>query len=358
MDAMHPRGSYNMMKSIVLTLCAMLGLVMTGCGESKPVLNIYTWNEYIDMDIVREFEEKYNCEVVISIFDSNESMWAKLQHGASGYDVVFPSSYMVEIMAEAGALEPIDKSKIPNLENIDPAYLSCALDETMTYGVPYMVTYTGFAYNKRFVNGEIEPSWSVFETHPELKGRMTLLADYRETIGAALKYLGYSVNSTDPAQLAEARDVVVRWKRNITKFENEQYKTGLASGDFSLVHGYSGDIGQLQLDDDNVVFVLPKEGFSISCDEMVILKDSEQKELAYQFINFVHDGQIAARNMEYTTYWCPNIAAAEFLPEEVKNNPTIFPRSEDIKRGEVIDNLDDAGLQLFVKTWDEIKSMK
>lgn len=346
-----------MMKSIVLTLCAMLGLVMTGCGESKPVLNIYTWNEYIDMDLVREFEEKNNCEVVINIFGSNEIMWAKIQNGVTGYDVIFPSSYMVEIMKDAGVLEPIDKSKIPNLKNIDPNYLSCALDKDMTYSVPYMVTYTGFAYNKKFVKGEIEPSWNVFATHPELKGRMTLLADMRETIGAALKYKGYSVNTKDPAHLAEARDVVVEWKRNIAKFENEQYKIGLASGEFKLVHGYSGDIGQLQLEDDNIVFVLPKEGFSLSCDEMVIMKDSQQKELAYKFINFLHDGQVAAKNMEYTTYWCPNKAAAEFLPDEVKNNPTIFPREEDIVKGEVIGELDEA-YQLYVKTWEEIKSMK
>ncbi|MBQ8571668.1 MAG: spermidine/putrescine ABC transporter substrate-binding protein [Kiritimatiellae bacterium] len=346
-----------MVKNIVLTLCAMLGLVMSGCGETKPVLNIYTWNEYIDMDIVREFEAANNCQVVIGIFDSNEAMWAKLQHGASGFDVVFPSSYMVKIMSDAGALEKIDKSKLPNLKNIDPAYLSCSLDANMTYGVPYMVTYTGFAYDKSKVQGEVEPSWNVFASRPELKGRMTLLADMRETIGAALKYKGYSVNTKDPAQLAEARDVVVEWKRNIAKFENEQYKVGLASGEFYLVHGYSGDIGQLQLEDENIVFVLPKEGFSLSCDEMVILKDSQQKELAYKFINFLHDGQIAARNMEYTTYWCPNKTAAEFLPDEVKNNPTIFPREEDIVKGEVIGDLGDA-LELYTKTWDEIKNIK
>ena len=186
---------------------------------------------------------------------------------------------------------------------------------------------------------------------------MTLLADMRETIGAALKYKGYSVNTKDPAQLAEARDIVVEWKRNIAKFENEQYKVGLASGEFNLVHGYSGDIGQLQLEDENIVFVLPKEGFSLSCDEMVILKESQKKDLAYKFINFIHDGKIAARNIEYTTYWCPNKAAADFLPEEVKNNPTIFPREEDIVKGEVIGDLGDA-LELYTKTWDEIKNIK
>lgn len=344
--------------SILITLFS--ALLITGCGEAKPTLHIYTWNEYIDMELVRQFEKENNCRVVLDIFDSNESMWSKIQMGASGYDIIFPSSYMVKTMAEANIIEKIDHSKIPNLKNIDPNFLTSALDANMTYGIPYMITYTGIAYRddtQSVIDNPIDNSWNILETRSEFKGRITLLNDMRETIGAGLIYHGYSINTTNEAELVEARDTVIKWKRNIAKFEAEQYKIGIANKEFAVVHGYSGDIGQVQLEDEAIKFFLPREGFIMSCDEMVIMKDAPNKELAYKFINFIHDGRVAAKNTEYTTYWCPNTAAIEFLPDEVKNNPCIFPSPEDLKRGQVIDDIGSA-LSLYTKIWDEIKSAK
>ena len=177
----------------------------------------------------------------------------------------------------------------------------------------------------------------------------------RETIGAALKYRGYSCNSTNEAELAEARDVVVAWKANIAKFENEQYKNGIANGEFQLVHGYHGDIGQVQLEDDNIGFLLPQEGFLISCDELVVPKSAKNKDLAYRFIAYLHEGEVAARNMAFTTYWCPNTAALAFMEDVDK--ASIIPEPEAFKRGEVIDDLGE-NLKLYSKTWDEIKAAK
>ena len=351
------------MKNIALALC-LTGLLAAGCAEKKPTLHIYNWSEYIDPDLVAEFEEQNGCRVVIDIYDSNESMWAKIQPGTHGYDLIFPSSYMVETMAQAGAIEKIDKAKVPNLVNIDASYKDFALDPDMIYGVPYMITYTGIAYrDDNDKVGDVKHSWSVFGERADLAGRMTILNDMRETLGAALRYKGYSINTTNRNELAEAADVVISWAKNIAKFENEQYKTGLASGEFLLVHGYSGDIGQLQLDDEgnlasdrnHVVFFLPEEGFSLSCDEMVVPVGAKNRDLAYKFINFVHDGSVAARNMEYTTYWCPNRAAVEFLSDDIKNNPTIFPDPEAVKNGEVIGNVGDA-LPLYTEMWDKIKA--
>ncbi|MGI5868289.1 MAG: polyamine ABC transporter substrate-binding protein [Kiritimatiellia bacterium] len=341
-----------MQKLFVAMLAALA--ILAGCGKPKNTLHLYTWSEYIDPDLVAEFAKQNDCRVVIDIFNANEAMLAKIQAGSTGYDIIVPSSYMVKIMAQKGLLEPIDKTRIPTLPNIDPAYAATALDPQMTYGVPYMVTFTGIAYNKEVV-GAIDPTWSVFETRADLKGRITLLDDMRETIGAALKYKGYSCNTTNEAELAEARDVVVAWKANIAKFENEQYKNGIANGEFQLVHGYHGDIGQVQLDDDNIGFLLPQEGFLVSCDEMVIPKDAKNKELAYRFIAFLHEGEVAARNMIYTTYWCPNTAAVEFMEESEK--ASIIPAPEDFTRGEVIDDLGEA-LKLYSKTWDEIKAAR
>lgn len=341
------------MQKLFIAMCAAL-TILAGCGRSKTTLHVYNWSEYIDPELVTQFEKQNNCKVVIDIFNANEAMLAKIQAGSTGYDIIVPSSYMVKIMAQKGLLEPIDKSKIPTLKNIDPAYVATALDPEMTYGVPYMVTFTGIAYNKTAV-GEIEPSWSVLEKRTDLKGRITLLDDMRETIGAALKYKGYSCNTTNEAELAEARDVVIAWKANIAKFENEQYKNGIANGEFQLVHGYHGDIGQVQVEDDNIGFFLPQEGFLISCDELVIPNDSKNKELAYKFISFLHEGAVAAQNMVYTTYWCPNTAALEHMEDADKTS--IIPDPEDFKLGEVIDDLGDS-LKLYSKTWDEIKAAK
>ena len=342
------------MRKLILASCAAAMVAVVGCGDSKPILNVYNWSEYIDEDIVKEFEQKNNCRVVIDVFNSNEAMLAKIQAGAKGYDLIFPSSYMVKLMAKNGLLEKIDKSKIPTLSNIDPTYIVTALDPDMEYGVPYMVTFTGIAYRGDSVK-DVDKSWDVFENRTDLKGRMTLLDDMRETIGAALKYKGHSANSTNATELAEARDEIIKWKANIAKFENEQYKNGIANGEFLLVHGYHGDIGQVQLEDDDVQFFLPREGFLVSCDEMVIPKDAADKDLAYKFIEFLHEGEIAARNMAFTTYWCPNTAALPFMADEDKTS--IIPSSGDFQRGEVIDDVGES-LRLFTETWDKIKAAK
>ena len=354
------------MRKGILALSVTAALLLAGRASAKSELHLFTWTDYIDPELVERFEQENDCRVVIDIFASNEEMLAKVQAGASGYDVMFPSSYMVGKLARDGKIEAIDHSRLTTLGNIDTNYIASALDPSMKYGIPYMVTYTGVAYRDDLLDGDKAPahSWSVFSERPDLKGRMTLLQDMRETIGAALLYHGHSLNTTDEAELAEARDTVIEWKKNIAKFESEQFKTGVAGGEFLLVHGYSGDIGQVQLDADgeiapdrnHVAFFLPDEGFSLSCDEMVIPKTAPNKDLAYKFIDFIHRPDVAAQNMQYTVYWCPNAPAKKILEEEAPEmvaNPTIFPDPETLKRGEVIDDLGE-NLALYTKVWDEI----
>ncbi|HQG45996.1 MAG TPA: spermidine/putrescine ABC transporter substrate-binding protein, partial [bacterium] len=229
------------MKKSTLLVAALVGLaLLAGCKSASTDLHLYTWADYIKPELVQQFEQTNGCKIIIDTFDSNEGMYAKLKAGATGYDLITPSSYMAKIMYGQEMLQPLDHARLPNLANIDPDYLRIAIDPGMKYSVPYMITYTGIGYLKDRVV-DIQPTWKMFE-RPDLKGRMTMLNDMRETIGAALKYLGYSLNSVDDTQLAAARAVVIGWKKNLAKFENEQYKTGLASGEFHLVHGYSGDI--------------------------------------------------------------------------------------------------------------------
>jgi spermidine/putrescine transport system substrate-binding protein len=343
----------NRCLAIALTLIAAAGLAAGCAPPGAKILHVYTWADYVKPELVQRFEKEHGCRVVIDTFDSNESMYAKLKAGASGYDVVTPSSYQVAIMAQQGMLLDLDRAKLPNLVNVDPEYLKIAMDPEMAHSVPYMLTNTGFAYLADKVKG-VEPTWAVFE-RADLKGRMTMLNDMRETIGAALKFLGYSLNSTDDTQLDQARDVVIRWKKNLAKFENEQYKTGIASGEFLLVHGYSGDLLQAQSENSAVTFVAPREGLSISCDDLVILKGAKAVDLAHAYINFMHDPEVAAQNSEFISYLCPNVGGYAKLPAEFLSNPAVKLDPAVQAKCEVIRDLGSDNAK-YTRVWDQIKA--
>jgi spermidine/putrescine transport system substrate-binding protein len=340
------------MRKIAIVIIALLGLAC-GCKRAQPVLHVYNWADYVKPELIQRFEQENGCKVVIDTFDSNEAMYAKLKAGASGYDLIFPSSYMVKLMFNQGMLQPINRNLVPNIVNIDPEYLKIAMDREMHHSVPYMLTNTGIAYLKSKVS-DFKPSWSMFD-RADLKGRMTMLNDMRETIGAALKSLGFSLNTLDERELEAARDVVIRWKKDLAKFENEQYKTGLASGEFLLVHGYSGDILQVQTENEDIAFAVPEEGTSISCDDMVIPKDAKNVELAHKFINFMHDPNVAAENTIFISYLCPNRASYQFLGDDILQNPAIFLKPEIQAKCEVIDDLGENNVK-YTKIWDQIKA--
>ncbi len=344
-------------QNIALAATAALSIaIATGCGPAKPELHVYTWSDYIDPDVVSGFEKQYSCRVIIDTFDSNEAMFAKLQAGSTGYDILMPSSYQIPVMRANNMVSRLDPSLLPNVEKYyDKDYDTCVIDSSHEWSVPYAVTFTGLAYRKDKVGDAPVDSWAVFESEA-LKGRMSLLADMRETIGAALRFLGYSLNSTEPAQIEEAVKVVIDWKRNIAKFDNEQYKTAVASAEFFIGHGYSSDINQIMLEDENVGFSLPKEGFSIACDEMVIPPDAPQRALAHAFINYLYDPDVCEANMEFVCAPMPCAPALRALPEELQ--AIIRLDAETLGRGEVLRDLDSLPVirDLYIKAWDQIKA--
>jgi spermidine/putrescine transport system substrate-binding protein len=330
-------------------------LACAGCRARESELHVYTWGDYIKPGVVARFEKQERCRVVIDTFDSNEAMYAKLKAGAGGYDVITPSSYMVQVMARQGMLLTLEHGQLPNLVNVDRTILAAMIDREMHHSVPYMLTITGLAYLRDRVP-DFRPTWAMLDRR-NLAGRMTMLNDMRETIGAALKFLGYSLNSTDEGELAKAREVVIRWKRNLAKLENEQYKTGLASGEFLLVHGYSGDILQVQKENREIVFAVPEEGASFASDDLVIPKAAGNVELAYRFINYLHDPAVAAENTEFLSYLCPNAASYPLLSEATRANPALFPSPAVRARCEVIVDLGPANA-LYTRAWDAIKTAR
>lgn len=327
---------------------------LSSCFSSKTTeLHVFTWSDYIHPELVKQFETAFSCSVVIDTFDSNESMFAKLKGGATGYDILVPSSYTVKALLRDNLLAPLDLAKIPNSKNIDADHLKKSLDPQMHHSVPYMSAPTCIAYLQSKL-GEVEPSYQIFQ-NPQAQGRMTLLNDMREVIGAALLSLGFSLNSVNPQELQRATDVVLGWKKNVTKFDNELYKTGIASGEFHVVQGYAGELLSVADDSEDIRVIIPREGAAFTCDDLCIPASAPNAALAHEWINFLCDPSNAAKNMEFIGYRAPNSSAVPLLSEDFRGNPVLFPEDELLAKCVPIDDLGDQ-LSLWSAAWDVIKS--
>ena len=339
---------------LATSTAALAASALPSCSGSKQTtLRVYTWADYLEPGLAAQFEKENSCRLQLDTFDSNEAMYAKLSAGATGYDVLVPSSYMVKTLVRENRLLALDHAKLPHLKHVDANYLQRALDPGMVHSVPYMMAPTCIAWLGSKVANAVA-SYSMFD-RADLKGRITLLDDMREVLGAALRSLGFSANSKDAAQLAQARDVARRWKSNIAKFDNEQYKSGIASGEFHLVQGYAGDLLQVADENADIIVKIPNEGTVSSCDDLCIPKDAKSPDLAHRFINFVTQPENAAKNMEFIAYRAPNQDAYRLLTEDFRGNEALFPPAEVFAKCEPIDDLGDA-LALWSKTWDEVKA--
>jgi len=335
-----------------IALAALAGAivpVMFSCKGGANELYIYNWTYYTPPSIIEKFEKEYGAKVIYDEFPSNEDMYAKLKAGGSGYDLVFPSGDYVSIMINQNMLEKIDHAKLKNLGNIDPVVLQKATyDPKMEFSVPYYFGAAGIAVNTAMV-GDFERSWSIFG-RTDLRGRMTMLDDMREVLGDALKHLGYSVNSIDPAQIGEAADLVSRlWKPNLTKFDAEAFGKGYATGDFWVVQGYAEVVYEEIADNEelkkNTVFFIPPEGGPAYIDSMCILKGAKNPDNAYKFIDFIHRPEIYAEFCD--TFGFPCTAN---IPARAHQKVTPYYQSEDLVNTELKDDVGEA-LELYNNAW-------
>ena len=338
-----------MKKIFLLVVCVVAVLYVFSCSGGKQKLYIYNWTYYTPPEVIKGFEDKYNVDVVYDEFASNEEMFAKLKAGGSGYDITFPSADYVSIMIKEGMLAKIDKSLIPNFKNIDPELInSIEYDKGCEYSVPYMKGASGIAVNKKFVK-DYKKDTSIF-LNPEYKGRMTLLDDMREVIGLALKANGFSVNSVNPDELDAAKNLILKWRENILKFDAESFGKGFASGEFWVVQGYEENIFS-ELDDAakaDTDFFIPSTGGPLYIDSMVILKDSKNKELAHKFINYIHDPETYAKFVDYFKFPSINVPARKIRKEKPVYN------EGDLKNCELKVDLGDK-LELYNAIWEDIK---
>jgi spermidine/putrescine transport system substrate-binding protein len=340
-----------MNRLFLLIICLVF---FVSCDSKKETLHIFVWSDYIKPELIERFEKEHDCTVVVDTFDSNESMFAKIKLGAGGYDILVPSNYFLEIMQKSDMLQPINKAALKNLSYIDPNVSKLVGKTSLRYGVPYFMTQTVIAWRKDKKTID-QMSWSIFADE-SLRGRMTLLNDVRETLGAALKFKGYSANTTNQNELQEAKDTLILWKKNLAKFESEQYKNGIASGEYVVVQGYSGDILQVMQEHDSVTFQLPVEGTIASMDFLVIPKKAEKVALAHEFINFLLDPEVAKENMNFTNYMSPNPQAIAMVQPRLKEVFEYYLHEDSLDKIELIKDLGPKVTQSYNKAWDEVKA--
>ncbi len=329
-------------------------LLLSSCSsQSLPELHLFMWADYIKPELIWRFEQEQKCRVVIDTYDSNEAMYAKLKLGVTGYDIVFPSYYIFNLMLAQNMVEELDYQAIPNTTFLDPTYMDRLSNQAKAYGIPYMVSFAGIGYRSDKLTQAIT-SWSVFG-NPAYKGRMTMLNDIRETLGACLRYLGFSVNTHNVQEINQAADLLIKWKPNLAKFENEQYKNGIATAEFLIVQGYNGDLAQVAEENSYIHFAYPTEGTSFSIDLAAIPKHSPNPGLAKKFINFLLQPDVAAENISFTKFLSPNKEAYRLLSDEQRANLALFPPPEVIKKAELLEPIDQI-ISEYIKAWDRAKA--
>lgn len=342
----------KMLVPLILGLVA-LSLVLTGCGPEKPVLYVYNWGDYIDEDILGEFEKETGIRVVYDTFSTNEDMYVKIKSGGSSYDLIFPSDYMLTRMINEGMLTKIDLEKIPNHVHIDPRLMGADYDPNNEYSLPYMWGTLGILYNTTMVDGEVD-SWDVLWDKRYAK-EILMLDSQRDSIGAALIKLGYSINTLDPQELAEAAQLLKEQKPLVLAYVVDEGKDKMVSGEAALALTWSGEAMYAIEENEDLAYAIPKEGTNLWFDVMAIPKGAKNVEAAMKFMDFLNRPEIALRNAEYTGYATPNLAAKAMLPEEVQNDPAAYPNHEDIANAEVFVSLGET-LREYDRIWTEIKA--
>ncbi|WP_312495761.1 extracellular solute-binding protein [Anaerosporobacter sp.] len=325
--------------------------------SGKNTLNVYNWGEYIDPEVITMFEKETGIDVVYDEFEMNEEMYSKVETGAVKYDVVCPSDYTIQRMIEADLLAELNYDNIPNIKYIGKDYLQSAeaFDPGNKYAIPYCWGTVGILYNKTMVDEPID-SWSaIFDE--KYKNNILMINSVRDAMGIALKYLGYSLNSTDRDELEEATNLLKEQKPLVQSYVVDQVRDKMIGNNAAIGIIYSGEAIYTRRENPDLEYVVPKEGSNIWIDGWVIPKNSENKENAEKFINFLCRPDIALLNFDYITYSTPNTAARDLIEDEdIRNSTIAFPDSATISNCETFKYLGDAMTAYYDDKWREVLS--
>ena len=355
------------MKKLLLALMLATGAVAS--VQAEDVLHLYNWNNYIAPETVKHFEADCKCKVVQDYYGAMEEMLAKLAAGAKGYDVVVPTGFALPPLIKQGLVQPLDKSKIPNLKNMNTSFMNTQFDPGNKYSVPYAFTTTLIGYNdKKIKELGIDPtSWAVIfdpAVLSKIKGKVTVLDDPKELFAAAMMYNGFDPNSTDIKQWQKAKDTIIKAKPFWAAFNNQSYIKELTVGNIWVAHGYSNDMFQANTDAHTakrpfgIAYSLQKEGNTLSVDNMMVMKSAPRPDLAFKFINFMLDGKNSSELTNMIGTGNPNAAAGQYVNADIKKINAVFPTADNTKNLHQLNALEGKPLRDLNRLWTEVKTAR
>ena len=343
------------MKKILFSLLLLLILCCTVTALAQEVVNVFNWEDYINEDVLDMFEEETGIKVNMMNFTTNEDMLVKVRNSPQSFDVVFPSDYAIERLISEDLLAELNFDNIPNLTYIDENLLNPDYDPGNLYSIPYMWGTVGILYNTTMVTEPVTSWGALFD--PQYQKNVLMLDSPRDSIGLALKYLGYSMNTRDPLELYAAKDLLIQQKKDgiVKAYLVDETKDKMVAGEAALAVVWSGDAQYaIELNED-LAYAVPEEGSNIWVDGMVVPKAAKNKENAEAFINFLCRPDIAQMNCEEIWYSSPNTEAVAMMGEDYTENPTLNPPAETVASCEVFLDIQDF-IEVYNTVWLEIKS--
>ena len=348
------RAPFN---GLVIRRFLVLAVLFLSLGSlvAEQRLNLFIWSEYIDPQVVADFEKKFDCKVTIDLYEDAESMLAKVQGGgASLYDVVVPPDHIVPAMVKLNLLSPLRHEQIPNLKNLDEKFANPPYDRGNKFTAAYQWGTVGILVRKND-KAKVD-SWNIlFDSKREL-GSFVLIDSMRDMIGAALKYKGYSLNSTDPKQLKEARDLVIDAKKRALSFDGSVGgKNKVLGKNAAAAIVYSGEGVRAMTEDPGVVYFIPKEGSQIWVDNIAVLAKAPNRDLAEKFVNYILEPEVGAKISNFTSFASPNKASTKFIKPEDLKNPAIYPDESTKAKLEFLTDLGGKS-RIYDEVWTQIKA--
>lgn len=346
-----------MKKLVCVLLCALL--LVPALASAQEVVNVFNWEDYIDEDVLQLFEEETGIHVNYMRFTTNEDMLVQVEANPGAFDVVFPSEYCVERLTGKGLLSEINYANIPNFANIKSSLLNPSYDANNAHSVPYQWGTLGILYNTEKVDAEDVKTWNVL-WNPKYAGEVLMMNSIRDAMGIALKLQGYSMNSTDYAQLRSAADLLIQQKTSgmVKAYGLDEFKDKMVAGEAALAVVYSGDAEYAIELNDQLAYCVPQEGSNVWVDCAVIPAAAKNKANAEAFINFLCRAAVAVRNCNAIGYCCPNTAAIDLMGEEYTSNPVMNPSDETIAGCEYFNDLDATWLSIYNTLWQEVLNAK
>jgi spermidine/putrescine transport system substrate-binding protein len=355
MNGRYRANRRSILKGTGAMFAGLAFLPRNAMSEEEKKLSFYNYDTYIGENTLSDFNAATGIEVKMDLFADGDELFTKLKAGNPGYDVIIPTNNIVERMVTANLLMPLDHTKIPNIANIEKSFLDVKFDPGRKFSLPYMWGTVGVGYRKSKVEGDID-SWKWLLDDQKYAGRVALLGDQEHTIGTSLKYLGYSYNSLDPAELAKAKELLISAKKIIKKYADDNGQDLLAQGEVDITMEYNGDIAQVMKEDDDITYSLPKEGANVWEDTIAIAAGAPHPENAHAFINFVFDAEAGKGIAETVQYATPNAAAKALMDDAYRNNPAIFPPADVLAKCEYAFYLGEDGARARDEIWTAVQA--